>query len=185
MLILLSQLHDRIKEVLQKCDKLSQKYIQLFGGKGRVGTTEIGIMRKKTGHNRRKAIKRNLKHLFKQCSVLKKELCPNLKVSNDEFSFTSNINGLQDICKNKVENETNNIDIDQVCNIGVKFAKALFVLFEKNVFTHTAKCLILENVTVLKRDTGRCMKAVMNVGDRVIVKMKVREIQMKVKVTEK
>ncbi|CAC5421437.1 unnamed protein product [Mytilus coruscus] len=137
MLILLSQLHDRIKEVLQKCDKLRQKYIQLFGGKGRVGRTEIGIRRKKTGHNRKKAIKRNLKHLFKQCSVLKKELCPNITVSNDEFSLTSNINGLQDICKNKVENETNNIDIDQVCNIGVNFAKPLFVLFEKKMFSHT------------------------------------------------
>ncbi|CAG2220448.1 unnamed protein product [Mytilus edulis] len=83
---------------------------------------------------------------LRQCNVSKKELFLNLTVSNDEFTFTSNINGLQDICKNTVENETNNIDIDQVCNIGVKLAKALFVLFEKNVFTHTAKCLILENV---------------------------------------
>ncbi|CAG2222213.1 unnamed protein product [Mytilus edulis] len=83
---------------------------------------------------------------LRQCNVSKKELFLNLTVSNDEFTFTSNINGLQYICKNTVENETNNIDIDQVCNIGVKLAKALFVLFEKNVFTHTAKCLILENV---------------------------------------
>ncbi|CAG2218757.1 unnamed protein product [Mytilus edulis] len=51
MFTLVSQFHDRIKEVLQKCDKITSEIYPIFGGKGRVGRTEIGMRRKKTGHN--------------------------------------------------------------------------------------------------------------------------------------
>lgn len=137
---------DKIQNSLTKCECFLEKYQKLFGHKGPVGrSNEVRVKRKKS-HSKRKAQKRKLKLLCKQCQYLVNELSPDVKTVPEEFVFKVNEKCKRYIYKLKGNFKTNNIDIDNVPSVGVKYMKALNVLFAKDSFTNEAKCLIADNL---------------------------------------
>jgi len=142
----LKELIDKIQNSLTKCECFLEKYQKLFGHKGPVGRSNEGRVKRKKSHSKRKAQKRKLKFLCKQCQYLVNELSPDVKTVPEEFVFKQSMKSVNDIYKLKGNFKTNNIDIDNVPSVGVKYMKALNVLFAKDSFTNEAKCLIADNL---------------------------------------
>lgn len=88
---------DKIQNSLTKCECFLEIYQKLFVHKGPVGrSNEVRVKRKKS-HSKRRAQKRKLKLLCKQCQYLVNELSPDVKTVPEEFVFKQSMKSVNDI----------------------------------------------------------------------------------------
>ena len=146
----IDQFQDEIQSAVNKCEKLLSKDKQTFGLKGPSGRTDEGRTKRNLAKNRRKAVKRKIMVLRNQCRDLKKLLSPSLEIDIKSLLFDNPLIKIQDLYRleehTKCENQTNYVDIDSVNSIGVKYMKALHILFSKRVYTRDVECLIAQNL---------------------------------------
>ena len=67
---------------------------------------------------------------------------------------------MNDLLRKNNDQPTNNIDVSCVQTVGLIHAKGLCVLLETNFSTFEAKCIILDNVILLKKDIGSYLRTI-------------------------
>ena len=128
------------KNISDTLDTLTTKYAHLYpGGTSRKhGQTEDGWERKKVGHSRRKAPRQKIKRAKEKLKTVLPRIAPRYIPTFEEKKEKS----ILDIeCTPK---GVANVDIDQLQNLQSYDVVALVSACESGVFTHEAKCLILD-----------------------------------------
>ena len=125
MLSLLHSFHDKIQKCLESCKALKAKYCRLFGDRVKTGRTVAGKINKAKSHNKRKAVKRNLKRIRENCDFILKNLCQQDGTCANYLNV-ANAKNIMDLIKTKSKYPTNNIDLSCVHIIGIKHAMSLF-----------------------------------------------------------